>query len=205
VRAKEVVLATNAHTGRDTPWHRRRVFPVRTHMIATEDLGPDGARRYIPQLRMISDTRRMLAYFRPSPDGRRILFGGRASWRGVDAAGAAPRLRAEMAAVFPELASVPLTHAWTGEVAITFDRLAHTGNDDGLRFALGCNGTGVVLMTWLGRTVAREILGSGDPPSAFAGLGMPTLPLHTGNPWMLPAIGAWYVAGDRIDRWRAGR
>lgn len=205
MRAGEVMLATNAYTGPVTPWHRRRVFPVSTHIIATEDLGTDGARRYIPNLRTVSDTRRMLAYFRPSPDGRRILFGGRASWRGVDSEGAAPRLRKALGRLFPDLKEIPLTHAWSGQVAITFDRLAHIGNDRGLRYAMGCNGTGVVMMTWLGRKMARAMFAGEEPPSAFAGNEMPTMPFYTGDPWILPAIGAWYVAADRIDRWRARR
>ena len=34
---------------------------------------------------MISDSKRVLNYFRPSPDGRRVLWGGRASFQRCDA------------------------------------------------------------------------------------------------------------------------
>lgn len=209
IKAREVILATNGYTGQNAGWHRRRIFPVRSHMIATEELGLDLIRWLFPNMRMISDTKRMLSYFRPSPDGRRILFGGRASYRSVDPETAAPALLQNLMSIFPDLENVRVSHAWTGNVAITFDGLPHIGNERGLRYALGCNGSGVVMMTWLGRQVAREILGSVDAkyaqkPSTYSGLPMPTKPFYTGNPWMLPAIGAWYIGMDRFDRWRAG-
>lgn len=203
IRAQEIVVATNGYTGRNTQWHRRRVFPVRSHMIATEELGHEQVRALFPNMRMISDTQRMLNYFRPSPDGRRILFGGRASYRNVDPHLAAPRLLENLVAIFPQIDGVRVTHAWTGNVAITFDRLPHIGHENGVHHALGCNGSGVVIMTWLGHQVALNILGKACQPSAFSGVEMPSAPLYTGNPWMLPAIGAWYVANDRFDRWRA--
>ena len=204
IKAREVFLATNGYTGPNTQWHRRRIFPVRSHIIATEDLGMARIGELFPNFRMISDTKRMLYYFRPSPDGRRILFGGRGSYRDVEPEVAAPALHQALTDIFPELESVRLTHAWCGNVGLTFDRLPHIGNETGLRYALGCNGSGVVMMNWLGTQVAREILGALDRPSAYAGISMPTRPFYTGNPWMLPAIGMWYVARDRFDRWQAG-
>ena len=204
IKTKEILLATNGYTGANTPWHRRRLFPVRSHIIATEDLGRARVGELLPNFRMISDTKRMLFYFRPSPDGRRILFGGRAGIGDVEPEIAAPILRRSLISIFPQTAGVRLTHSWVGNVALTFDRLPHIGENDGLRFALGCNGSGVVMMTWLGHQVARQMLGRGDPPSAYAGIDMPAMPFYSGNPWMLPVVGAWYIARDRFDRWRAG-
>ena len=42
---------------------------------------------------------------------------------------------------FPQLAGSRITHAWTGNVAFTFDEVPHMGTMDGL-LALGCNGSG---------------------------------------------------------------
>jgi len=204
IRANEIVLATNGYTGDNAKWHKRRLVPVRSHIIATEVLGRERVGELFPNFRMVSDTKRDLFYFRPSPDGRRVLFGARAGAGTVDPRAAVPRLRQNMIAVFPQLADVRISHSWAGNVAITFDRLPHIGEEDKLRFALGCNGSGVVMMTWLGFQVALQILGRGAPSSAFAGISMPAMPLYNGNPWMLPAINAWMSVRDRYDRWRAG-
>jgi glycine/D-amino acid oxidase-like deaminating enzyme len=79
VRAGDVVVATNGYTSRLTPWLNRRVFSIGSYMIATEDLGDDVARSLIRRDRMVVDSRRIVVYFRLSPDGRRIIFGGRVS------------------------------------------------------------------------------------------------------------------------------
>ncbi|MFV2092484.1 MAG: NAD(P)/FAD-dependent oxidoreductase [Hyphomicrobiales bacterium] len=203
IKASEILLATNGYTNNNTSWHRRRLIPVRSHIIATEDLGVSQVGELFPNFRMVSDTKRNLFYFRPSPDGRRVLFGGRAGVGTMEPDAATPLLRQNLISIFPQLANVRLTHSWAGNVALTFDRLPHVGSHDGLRFALGCNGSGVVMMTWLGHQVALQILGRGDPPSAYAAIPMPSMPLYTGSPWMLPAAGAWYTARDWLDRWWA--
>src|SRR5208282_5456714 len=74
VRAREVVIATNGYTGPATPSLRRRLIPVASHIIATEELAPELAASLIPKGRTISDTPRILTYYRLSPDGRCLLF-----------------------------------------------------------------------------------------------------------------------------------
>src|SRR5262249_54474417 len=74
----DVVVATNGYTGSPTPALRRRVVPIASHIIATEELPPDLASSLIPKARTLSDTKRVLCYYRMSPDGRRMVFGGRA-------------------------------------------------------------------------------------------------------------------------------
>ena len=151
-------------------------------------------------MRMIADTKRVLYYFRPSPDGTRVVFGGRASFRTRTALETAPILYEYMVGVFPQLRGVRLSHAWTGNVAFTFDRIPHMGDRDGVHYALGCNGSGVVMMSHLGHRTALKILGRTNRPSAFDGLPFETRPLYHGTPWFLPAIGAWYKLRDWIDR-----
>ncbi len=91
--AGDVVIATNGYTGKITPALRRRVVPIASHIIATEELPPDLAASLIPKLRSLSDTKRVLCYYRMSPDGTRMVFGGRARFTPAD-----PRLSARGAA-----------------------------------------------------------------------------------------------------------
>jgi hypothetical protein len=74
------------------------------------------------------------------------------------------------------------------------------GRQDGMHYLLGCNGSGVAMMTYLGWQTARKIAGVANQPSAFDTEDFPTHPLYAGNPWFLPAIGGWYRFRDNLDR-----
>jgi len=206
IRAAAVLVATNGYSRDDEgrsamPWLARRLIPVASYIIATEELPHSAIERFFPGRRMISDTRRVLNYFRPSPCGSRILWGGRASFGPSDPASAAPALHRMMLSVFPELKGVRITHAWTGNVAFTFDFLPHIGVQDGIHYAAGCQGSGVAMATWLGHRAALKIAGADNEGFALDGLNFPTVPLYNGNPnWALPLVGAWYRLRDHIDR-----
>lgn len=202
VNARQVMIATNGYTGAATPWHRRRLIPVASYMIATEELGEKRVRALLPKLRVYGDTKKVLYYFRPSPDFTRILFGGRASFVDADAKRSAARLLRFLTGLLPDLAGVRVTHAWKGNVAFSFDFLPHVGQQDGVHYALGCNGSGVVTMTHLGRCAARQILGTANRPSAFSRTPFPTVPGYWGKPWFMPLVGAYYQLRDRMDGWR---
>ena len=200
IAAEEVVVATNGYTGDATPRLKRRIIPLASHIIATEELPADLARSLIPNRRTISDTPRVLCYYRLSPDGRRMLFGGRARFTQVPPAVSAPILHDFMVRRFPQLKEARVTHAWTGNVAFTFDYLPHMGEDRGLHYALGCNGSGIAMMSYLGHQIGRKIAGGGNRVTAFEDLPIPGHALYTGNPWFLPLVGGWYRFRDRIDR-----
>ena len=91
IQADEVVIATNGYTGDLTPALKRRVVPLASHIIATEELPPDLAASLIPNQRTLADTRRVLCYYRMSPDGKRMIFGGRGALHAGDAARRARR------------------------------------------------------------------------------------------------------------------
>jgi glycine/D-amino acid oxidase-like deaminating enzyme len=200
VQADEVVIATNGYTGDLTPELKRRVVPLASHIIATEELPPALAASLIPKQRTLSDTRRVLCYYRMSPDGKRMIFGGRARFTPVTPQESAPILHRFMTDRFPQLRDVKITHAWTGNVAFTLDALPHMGRQDGMHYLLGCNGSGVAMMTYLGWQTARKIAGVANRASAFDTEDFPTHRLYSGNPWFLPAIGGWYRIRDNLDR-----
>lgn len=202
LRARRLMVATNGYTGSLTPWHQRRLVPVASYMIATEELGEERVRALLPKLRVYGDTKKVLYYFRPSPDFRRILFGGRASFVDADVRRAGARLHRFLTHLLPQLEGTRITHAWKGNVAFAFDYLPHVGVQDGVHYALACNGGGVVLMTHLGRQVAAAMLGTANRPSAFSRLPFPTMRGYTGKPWFMPIVGGAYRVRDRLDGWR---
>lgn len=199
VEADQVVIATNGYSGPIRPWLRRRLIPVASYMIATAPIPPQTMARLMPKQRMYADTRRVLSYFRPSPDGQRLLYGGRASFRDVDAAAAAPELHAMASRLFPEIASIPVTHAWKGNVAFSFDFLPHLARQDGVVMAAGCQSNGVAMMSFLGDRAAAAILDPSSEVTVFERTAFPTLPLYGGDPWFLPAVGSYYRLRDRME------
>ncbi len=201
VMAEHVVVATNGYTGRVTPELHKRVVPIGSYMIATEELPEDVASSLSPRNRSLTDSRRLLSYYRMSPDGNRLLYGGRAKFGFADPLETAPILYRFMTARFPQLKGFRITHAWTGNVAFTLDEVPHMGQMDGLHYALGCNGSGVAMMTYLGYQTARKIAGVANYECAFDTPDMPTHPLYKGNPWFIPWVGRYFFIRDWFDRW----
>jgi glycine/D-amino acid oxidase-like deaminating enzyme len=200
VRAGDVIVATNGYTGTVTPALRRRVIPVNSYIIATEELPGDLAASLMPRNKSIYDTRRLLTYYRMSGDRRRLIFGGRASFRATDPVETAPRLHRFMTDRFPQLAGTRITHAWTGNVAFTFDEAPHMGMLEGLHYALGCNGSGVAMMTYLGTETARKVAGRTNRRNAFDTESFPDHWGYDGNPWFVPVLGEYLRARDWLDR-----
>jgi gamma-glutamylputrescine oxidase len=200
VRARHVIVATNGYSDKGPgDFVHRRVVPVNSYQIATAPLPAEVMRRLIPNGRMISDSQRNLYFLRPSPDGTRILFGSRVVIFDTDEITAAHKLHRAMTEVFPELHDVEVTHSWKGQVGMTFDKRAHLGERDGVHYAVGCNGNGVALMSYLGYRIARKVLSSEESMSAFDGGDFPAASYYTGTPWFVPAATALYEMGDAWD------
>ena len=198
VATRDVIVATNGYTEATTPWLQRRLVSFRSQIIATEPLAPEVMDRLVPQRRMLGDTRRLHNYFRPSPDGTRILFGGRAGMTKADPRESGTHLYRNMTAVFPELKGVAISHAWSGYVAYTFDFLPHVAVHDGVHYVAGFCGSGVVWATHLGRKTAHKVLGSAEGKTVFDGRPFRSRPFYRGKPWFLPGAVAVLGLRDRL-------
>lgn len=200
ILAGDVIIATNGYTGDITPQLKRRVVPMGSYIIATEELDPAIAASLSPKNRSIADTCRVLTYYRMSPDRKRLIFGGRAHFGQTNPLKTAPVLHRFMLARFPQLRSVKITHAWTGNVAFALDETPHMGKFENLHYALGCNGSGIAMMSYLGHQTARKIAGRANSVCAFDREEFPTHPLYTGTPWFVPLLGQYFKTRDWIDR-----
>jgi glycine/D-amino acid oxidase-like deaminating enzyme len=195
IRARQVLLATNGYSGPLSPWHRRRIIPIGSYQIATEPLGADRVRALIPRGRNIVDSRRVVVYFRPSADGERIVFGGRAALAEKNPLACVPRLRQMMDRIFPQLKSARISHAWMGWVAYTFDTLPHLGQHAGIYYCMGYCGQGVPLAPYFGQRIGQQMLGLEEGRTALDGLPFPSRPYYHGKPWFLaPTVFAYRVA-----------
>lgn len=198
--AREVIATTNGYSGKPVRGLARSLVPIPSFLIATEEIGENRVRALIPGGRMIVETREKHLYYRPSPDGKRIVLGGRAALHPIplDAAGA--RLKGELDAIFPDLRGVPVEHVWTGNVAMTRSDLPGIGQRDGLWYALGCNGSGVALMPYLGHKLALKVIGDPGGATAFDDIPFRTVPFYDGRPWFLPLMTGWFRLRDA---WRS--
>lgn len=197
--ANEVIVASNGYTGSATPWLKRRIIPIGSYIIATEPLAAGQMDRLIPKDRMIGDTRRMVFYYRSSPDRQRILFGGRVSHAETNPLVSGPKLHANLVDIFPELAETRISHSWVGFVGYTFDSLAHLGKNDGVYYAMGYCGSGVSMSCYLGMRIGQQLLGQPQGRTGFDGLNFQTRPLYTGNPWFLSASIQYYRWLDGLN------
>ncbi|MFD2854236.1 NAD(P)/FAD-dependent oxidoreductase [Seohaeicola zhoushanensis] len=136
------------------------MIPAASYIVVTDPLPEGLIGRLLPEGRTAVDSRRLLSYFRPTPDGRRILFGGRASLRVRDASALTGELAGRLHAVFPETRGIAIRYAWSGQIAFTFDLLPHLGEHEGLAYALGCNGSGVAMQSYLGHRAGEALAGA---------------------------------------------
>ena len=109
IQTRDVIVASNGYTGSLTPSLKRRIIPIGSSIIATEVLPTGLMDRLIPKDRVAGDTRRLVFYYRASPDRKSLLFGGRVSLAESDALVTGSRLFARMTEVFPELAQTPIS------------------------------------------------------------------------------------------------
>lgn len=206
VQARQVLVCTNGYTDGASPYLRRRLVPVRSRMIATEELAPEVMARLMPKRMMMGEGLQLGFYYRPSPDGRRILLGGRDSSRVGDPAEPTLRLRNGLVERFPELENVRLSHSWFGNVAMNRDMLPRIFEKNGVVYATGFCGSGVVWAPWIGMRAAHKLMGQSEQARTAFDFRPPAfVPLYRGNPWFMPAIIRGYGMQDRIALWRASR
>lgn len=206
MQARQVLVCTNGYTDAATPYLRRRLVPVRSRMIATEKLPAEVMARLMPKGMMLGDALKVGFYYRPSPDGKRILLGGRDGSRKGDPGSPVLRLKAGLAERFTELEDVRLTHTWFGNVAMNRDMLPRIFERDGVLYATGFCGSGVVWAPWVGTRAAYKLLRDSDRGrSAFDFRPPAYVPLYRGDPWFIPAVIEGYRLQDCITMWRARR
>ncbi|WP_241481074.1 NAD(P)/FAD-dependent oxidoreductase [Ruegeria sp. ANG-S4] len=198
ISARDVVLATNGYSGSLSKWHQRRIIPVGSYIIATEELPSALMDELFPKNRIMSDSRKVVYYYRSSPDRKRILFGGRVSATETDTVSSAKRLHAELVRIFPQIQACKVTHSWMGFVGYTFDSLAHTGKNGNVHYAMGYCGSGVGMASYLGMKAGLRVVGAADAGTGIAEAEFPTRPLYNGKPWFLPAAVEYYRIKDRI-------
>ena len=153
---------------------------------------------------MVSDTQRILLYFRLDDAGR-LVMGGRGSLGETNRDALYRFVEDAAQRLFPAIGRPRWEFRWSGKVALTADYMPRLHElAPGLRACLGYNGRGVAMATALGtalgdwtRTGNAEALPLPPQP-------LKPLPFHAFRRPVLEGVTAYYRLRDRMS-WRGGR
>ena len=172
VRAKWVVNALESFTSQ-LPSGKRKIVPLYSLMVATEPLSESVWRSLgWTHRETFADGRNMVTYAQRTADNR-IAFGGRGAPyhfgssisdrfdRNKTIHG---RLEQTVRDIFPQVAEAQFTHHWGGPVGAPRDwhAFANVDTESGLCAGGGYVGDGVALSSLVGRTLAHQIVDTGD-------------------------------------------
>ncbi|MDQ8699130.1 FAD-binding oxidoreductase [Hyphomicrobium sp. LHD-15] len=201
VVCRNVIIATNGYTDGLVPELGRRIVPIGSGLIATGEIPEQTFARLMPKNRVYGNTNRVFYYFRAAPDARRVIWGGRVGRFASNTSPAAFRhLARDLLHVFPDLADVPVTHAWDGMIGYTYDEVPHLGRTArGIHYAIGYCGTGVSRATYFGNKIALQLIGDSAGTTAFDDLAFPSFPAHPVAKQAVPFFEAWYRVRDATN------
>jgi glycine/D-amino acid oxidase-like deaminating enzyme len=200
IGSKRVIVATNAYAGSETPYFRRRMVRLLGQMIAVKPRHPDLLDQILPNHIAHLDVRAMFRYWRRSPDDTHVLFGSRTGVSARHPAKAAAHLKRSLVDIFPELADARISNYWNGLVGVTMDRFPHLGCRRGIHYAMGMNGHGVPMGTYLGHKIALQLMGDGEGSTGLDDLAFRAAPSIKGTAWFQPIIGGAQVLAEKMER-----
>lgn len=198
VTAKHGVLACDAFIGSVDHTLGWMTMPVANYNVTTAPLGAEQAAALIPSGAAVADSKFVLNYFRLSADNR-LIFGGGEKYTPAPPRDVAGFVRPYLEQVFPQLAGVPIDHAWGGLVGVTLNRLPRFGRIGNSFYAFGWSGQGVLLTTLAGELIADAMRGTAERFDLFAAL--PGQPFPGGRLLRQPLYVAgmlWFALRDRL-------
>ncbi|PBC08606.1 FAD-dependent oxidoreductase [Mesorhizobium sp. WSM3859] len=200
LRAKSVVLATNAYTDGLLPGLAQTIVPLHSFQIATAPLPAELAASILPGGQAVSDSRRILVYYRKSPDGRMVL-GGRGRMALPSSAADWAHCERALIRLYPALDGIAIEKRWFGRVALTPDHLPHLHEPEkGLLAVVGCQGRGVGLMSALGKRMANYLASCDTRQLPFPLSPIRTVPFHAFRQIGVAAAITWYRMLDAFER-----
>ncbi len=163
IKARFVVLAGNMYLPEVAPGLApklaRRIMPVGTYIVGTEQIDPALVASLIPTRSAVCDSNFILDYFRFSAD-QRLLFGGRVSYSTMTPLNLMDDMQKRMRLVFPQLAGIKVEYSWGGFVDITMNRAPDFGRlAANVYYLQGFSGHGVALTGMAGKLAAEAIDG----------------------------------------------
>jgi glycine/D-amino acid oxidase-like deaminating enzyme len=200
IRARKVIVATNAYSGNLVPGLAQSLVALHSFQVATEPLPDRIGRDILPEGQAVSDSRRILVYYRKTAD-KRLILGGRGPMTMPRHVDDWAHLERAVIRLFPLLADVKIEKRWFGRVAMTPDHLPHIHEPEkGLVTLVGCQGRGVGLMTAASARVVDYISGGDPDVLPFPITPIKPIPFHPFRRIGVAALIAWYRMLDAIEQ-----
>ena len=157
IKSQYLIIATNGYSEKDIGNEHYNIIGVPSYIAATNILGQEKVQKILPKLRMYSDSKNDLYYFRPSPDHKRILFGAFPIWAyGMENSKLVKSFfQKKIKQTLPNIGNFSIEYIWGGKVGVTFNTLPMLKKIDNKIYVFGCNGSGVALMPYLGYQAAN--------------------------------------------------
>jgi gamma-glutamylputrescine oxidase len=173
VRAKAIVLAMNGYTGK-LGYFRKGIFPLHSHVFATAPLSPEDMEKQVgwKNIAGYSDDLDRISYSSRTNEGH-IVFGGGSNqsyayrFNNRTAYPDAPRsafdkMQETQQQYLPSAKGLPVSHRWTGTLAISLKRNCSVGVMNGnIYYGLGYSGHGVVMANLAGKVIV-DVYGKDD-------------------------------------------
>jgi glycine/D-amino acid oxidase-like deaminating enzyme len=157
VTANKVLLCANAYSDGLFPELPRSIVAATSLQIATEPLPAAQRSAVLPGGEVLSDTRKVIRYWRLDDAGR-LLMGGRGPYREPGPESDWAHLKRAVTTLYPALHGIAFTHRWGGRVAIHPDYWPRLHEmRPGVLAAIGCQGRGIGWQTAMGAELARLI------------------------------------------------
>lgn len=205
IRARRVLLATNASTGGVAGRLGRMVVPLTVYQVATDPLSPGEVRRIAPHRMPVSDTRDNIFTWRLDAENR-LISGGMAVIPVAAEARIARSIAQRLAKELPLDRTPRVDHVWRGTAAMTVDGLPKLVRFDwDLYGVTGCNGRGVAFLNAMGAAMAPLLGGKATADD----LPLPVtkarqLPFHALSRLAPPVMLMRALLSDRLAEWGNG-
>lgn len=202
--ADTVLIATAGYTlDSMNTWMSGRVLSAISNIAVTRPLAEaEQLAAGLKTTMMVSDTRRLVFYYRLLPEGR-FLFGARGGIQ--DNAKENQKgyewLISRMVDMFPNLAGIDIDYFWRGWVCLSRDKNPHIGTTDDptVHYSIAYIGNGVALASYFGRLAASRIAGRPrEPDISLLRTPLPRFELPVLREASLKVAYAYYGLKDRL-------
>lgn len=198
VQADFVVIAGNAYHRLERTL-RGQVLPVNSFIIASEPLPGALVDEINRDDVAVCDPNYILEYFRLSAD-KRLLFGGRCNYFGLDPDVIKSQLVPRMLKIYPQLRDIRFEFAWGGSIAVPVNRVPQFGRvAPNVFYAQGYSGHGVNVTHVTGQILAEAIAGTSERFDVISKLKSIRLPGAATFSKQLVALGmVYYGLRDKL-------
>ena len=201
VKTKFLLFATNGYSEKEIGKENYNIIGVPSYIAVTNEIGTEAISKVMPKLRMYSDTKNDLFYFRPTPDHKRLLFGAFPVWayqkessRFVESF-----FYKNISRILPSLNNFKINYIWGGKVGVTFNTLPHVKNEKNKLYVFGCNGSGVALMPYLGYKSISLITKKTNSPIIITKINSKKNYFKKIISFLLPILGIYYRKKEEIE------